>query len=271
MAKSVFRRFPSDDLEVEGPEWEAVNLDGQTLVRTAVGNAAHLVAAGFFEATGEGVTHQAAVAFAGAGSVGYAATVLRAASFSATGAGSATFSATVLRAAGVAFAGSATFSATASVLRSASATFVGSGSFVLSASVLRAASVEFTGRATVAVAASVVRAGHIAFTGAGAFALGPVLVHAASVTFAATSTFGGAATMLLSAAIAWAPSGLGTLALSGGTVISHRAGGSVGRDWQLFTKRGRQRQRGKRRQDEAPDNDDEMALIAHFAVRFLDE
>jgi len=56
-----------------------------------------------------------------------------------------------------------------------------------------------------------------------------------------------------------------------GMCCARRAGGSVGRDWQLFTKRGRQRQRGKRRQDEAPDNDDEMALIAHFAVRFLDE
>ena len=106
MAKSVFRRFPSDDLEVEGPEWVAVNLDGQTLVRTAVGNAAHPVAAGFFEATGEGVTHQAAVAFTGAATTAYSATALRAAALAFTGTASTAYAATVLRAATVTFAGS---------------------------------------------------------------------------------------------------------------------------------------------------------------------
>src|SRR3990167_5619028 len=106
MAKSVFRRFPSDDLEVEGPEWVAVNLDGQTLVKAAVGNAAHLVAAGFFETTGEGVTHQAAVAFTGTATVAYSATALRAAGIAFTGTASIAHAATVLHAATVAFAGS---------------------------------------------------------------------------------------------------------------------------------------------------------------------
>jgi len=50
MAKSIFRRFPSDDLETELPEWEAVNLDGQVLVRTMVLEAAWDIAEDFFEA-----------------------------------------------------------------------------------------------------------------------------------------------------------------------------------------------------------------------------
>src|SRR3990172_8257884 len=50
MAKSVFRRFPSGELETELPEWEDVNVDGQTLVKRGTGSAAHELAASFFEA-----------------------------------------------------------------------------------------------------------------------------------------------------------------------------------------------------------------------------
>ena len=50
MAKSVFRRFPSDDLESELPEWGGVNVDGQTFIRTGVGAVAWDIAEDFFEA-----------------------------------------------------------------------------------------------------------------------------------------------------------------------------------------------------------------------------
>ena len=49
MANSVLRRFPSDDLETELPEWENVNLDGQVLVRTGVGAAAAEIFEDFWE------------------------------------------------------------------------------------------------------------------------------------------------------------------------------------------------------------------------------
>ena len=50
MAKSLFRRFPSDDLEIELPEWESVNLDGQVLIRVGVLAKAWEIAEDFFEA-----------------------------------------------------------------------------------------------------------------------------------------------------------------------------------------------------------------------------
>jgi len=50
MPKSLFRRFPSDDLESELPEWEGVNVDGQTFIRVGVGAAGADVAEDFWEA-----------------------------------------------------------------------------------------------------------------------------------------------------------------------------------------------------------------------------
>lgn len=49
MAKSVFRRFPSDDLESDLPEWGAVNIDGQAFVRTGVGARAWDIMEDFWE------------------------------------------------------------------------------------------------------------------------------------------------------------------------------------------------------------------------------
>lgn len=50
MAKSVFRRFPSDDLEIEMPEWNDVNVNGQAFVRTGVNAKAWDICEDFWEA-----------------------------------------------------------------------------------------------------------------------------------------------------------------------------------------------------------------------------
>ena len=53
MAKSVFRRLPSD-LEDELPEWNDVNIDGQTFVKVAIGARAWEIAEDFWEAVAGG-------------------------------------------------------------------------------------------------------------------------------------------------------------------------------------------------------------------------
>ena len=50
MASSIFRRFPSGDLEIDFPEWEGVNMDGQAFVQFAAGTNAHIFMGEFWEA-----------------------------------------------------------------------------------------------------------------------------------------------------------------------------------------------------------------------------
>ena len=50
MAKSVFRRFPSGDLNDDLPEWEHVNINGQSFVKSAVGSATWEIMEDFWEA-----------------------------------------------------------------------------------------------------------------------------------------------------------------------------------------------------------------------------
>ena len=63
---NLWRRFPSDDLECDLPEWGGVNLDGQTFVKRATGDVAPTVVNTFWEAPAGGADAIVAVTGSGA-------------------------------------------------------------------------------------------------------------------------------------------------------------------------------------------------------------